>query len=144
MRLATLSPREASIFACVCDTVVAPEPVLPPVTETNAVRFFDLWLTRAPRPNRIGLRALLYAAELAPRVVGFNQRLRALPKPERARALERIEGAGPALVRQLVTLIEGMAKLAYYSDDRVSLRLGYNADANLARARELRRAEARP
>ena len=62
MKLATLSPREASIFACVCDTVVAPEPLLPPVRETDAVQFLDRWLAAAPRLNRIGLRALLYAA----------------------------------------------------------------------------------
>ena len=61
--LAVLSPREASIFACLADTVVAPEPVLPPVRETDAVAFFDRWMARAPRLNRIGLRALLYALE---------------------------------------------------------------------------------
>ena len=61
---ATLSRREASIFACVCDTVVAPEPLLPPVRETDAVQFLDRWLAAAPRLNRIGLRAPFYAAEL--------------------------------------------------------------------------------
>ena len=58
VKLATLSRREASIFACVCDTVVAPEPLLPPVRETDAVQFLDRWLAAAPRLNRIGLRAL--------------------------------------------------------------------------------------
>ena len=62
-QLAVLSPREASIFACLADTVVAPEPVLPPVRETDAVAFFDRWMARAPRLNRVALRALLYALE---------------------------------------------------------------------------------
>ena len=44
MTLSVLTPREASIFACVCDTVVAPAPVLPPVRDTDAVGFLDRWL----------------------------------------------------------------------------------------------------
>src|SRR5687768_16935470 len=70
--LAALSPREASIFACLADTVVAPEPVLPPVRETDAVEFFDRWMARSPRPNRVALRALLYTLEVAPRFLGFG------------------------------------------------------------------------
>ena len=144
MKLETLTPREASIFACVCDTILAPEPALPPVRETDAVAFFDLWVTRAPKLNRNGLRFLLYAAEVAPRALGFGGRLRSLPERERVRVLERIDGHGPPPVRQLVKLVKGMAALAYYSDDGVSRRLGYDADANVARGRELRRVEARP
>ena len=49
MRLESLTPREASIFACVCDTVVAPEPVLPPVRDTDAVAFFDATPDREAR-----------------------------------------------------------------------------------------------
>jgi hypothetical protein len=64
--LRALTPREASIFACVCDTVVAPEPVLPPVRDTDAVAAFDRMLTGGPRLHRIGLRGLLYVAELSP------------------------------------------------------------------------------
>ena len=51
-----LTPREASIFACITDTVVAPEPILPPVRDTDAVGFLDRWLAAAPAMNRIGLR----------------------------------------------------------------------------------------
>src|SRR5688572_27142496 len=72
--LAVLSPREASIFACLADTVVAPEPLLPPVRETDAVAFFDRWMARAPRGNRIALRALLYSLEVGPRALGFGGR----------------------------------------------------------------------
>jgi len=81
MRLRVLSPREASIFACVADTVVAPQPSLPPVSATTAVAAFDSWLWHSPRLNRAGLRALLLAAEQAPRLLGFGARLRALPRP---------------------------------------------------------------
>jgi len=142
MTLETLSPREASIFACVCDTVVAPEPALPPVRETDAVEFLDRWLAKAPRLNRAGLRALLYAAELSPRAVGGRGRLRALSEAQRVEALARLERSGRA--RDLVKLISGIAYLAYYGDDAIMNRLGYDADANVARARELRAAEARP
>jgi len=46
-----LSGREASIFACLCDTVVAPEPPLPPVAETDAVDAFDRYLVGTPPLN---------------------------------------------------------------------------------------------
>jgi len=140
--LETLSPREASIFACVCDTVVAPRPLLPPVHETDAVDFLDRWLGSAPRLNRAGLRALLYAAELAPRAVGAGGRLRSLPEAGRAEALARLERSPRA--RDLVKLLSGIAFLAYYGDDAVMNRIGYDADANVERARRLRAAEARP
>jgi hypothetical protein len=136
--LSTLSPREASIFACVCDTVVAPEPVLPAVRDTDAVASFDRWLAVSPRLNRLGLRAVLYAAELAPRLLGFRGRLRALPEPERARLLGALERAGEPRVRELVRLVKGIACLSYYGDDGVMLRLGYDAEANARRGRELR------
>jgi hypothetical protein len=142
--LATLSPREASIFACVCDTVVAPEPALPPVRDTDAVEFLDRWLARSPRLNRIGLRLLLYACELAPRLVGLDARLRTLPAPERARALEVLEQVRSRQVREGVKAVKGIAFLSYYGDDAVMLRLGYDPDANTARGRELRALEGRP
>jgi hypothetical protein len=144
MTLLVLSPREASIFACVCDTVVAPEPALPAVSETDAVAFFDRWLLLSPRLNRAGLRALLYAAELAPRLLGFRGRLRALAETDRARALAALEHAGEPRLRELVRLVKGIACLSYYGDDAVMLRLGYDADANVRRGRELRAREGRP
>jgi hypothetical protein len=142
--LAVLTPREASIFACLCDTVVAPEPALPPVRETHAVEFFDTWIARGPRLNRVALRGLLYLVELAPRALGSGGRLRRVGVEKRARALAAAEGARSPQARQLVKLIKGIAFLSYYSDDRVMARLGYDADANVQRARNLRAAEARP
>jgi hypothetical protein len=138
--LLVLSPREASIFACVCDTVVAPEPALPPVSDTDAVAFFDRWLLVSPRLNRAGLRTLLYAAELAPPLLGFGRRLRGLAEADRALVLDRLEHAPKPQVRELVGLLKNIACLSYYGDDRVMLQLGYDAEANLRRAREVRSA----
>lgn len=143
MTLRVLTPREASIFACLCDTVVAPEPVLPPVRETDAVDAFDRMLEASPRLNRIALRALLYAAELAPRASG-SRRLRRLDSPGRARALERLEAARSPRTREVVKLLEGVACLSYYGDDAVMRRLGYDAGERVRRGRALRAREGRP
>jgi hypothetical protein len=139
-----ISGREASIFACLTDTVVAPEPALPPVRQTDAVAFFDRWVSRVPRLNRVGLRVALWAIELAPLVTGRRHRLRRLPVGERAAFLRELERAPRAEVRQVLKLIKGAAFLSYYGDDRVMRRMGYDADANVRRGRELRRLEGRP
>ena len=142
--LRTLSGREASIFACLADAVVAPEPFLPPVRDTDAVAFFDHWLSLLPRPNRIGLRALLLAAELGPLATGAGARLRRLDRTRRADWLRSIEQSRNGHVRLLAKLVESAAQLAYYGNDEVLGRLGYDAEANLARGRELREREGRP
>jgi hypothetical protein len=144
MRFAAISQREASIFACVCDTMVAPEPALPPVRETDAVEFFDGWLARSSRLHRLGLRALLYAVELGPRGLGLGGRLRQLSSRERGRALEVAERAGSPKVRQLVKALKGMAFLSYYGDDGVLHRLGYDPDERVRRGLRLRAEEGRP
>jgi hypothetical protein len=142
--LVALTPREASIFACVTDTVVAPASALPAVRDTDAVAAFDRWLARSPWPNRVALRGLLYLAELAPRALGFGTRLRRLDERARARLLARLEAARLAQMRQLTALVRSMAVLSYYGDDRVMLGLGYDAQANLDRGRALRAREGRP
>ena len=144
MALGALSPREASIFACLADTVVAPEPVLPPVRETDAVEFFDRWMARAPRANRIALRGLLLTLELAPRFLGFGARMRQLDPDQRAQYLHAIERNRIPQLRQLAKLMQGFGQLAYYGDDRVMLRIGYDAEANVARGRKLRARDGRP
>ena len=142
--LAVISPREASIFACLADTVVAPEPVLPPVRETDAVAFFDRWMERAPRLNRIGLRAMLYSLETGPRLLGFGARMRRLSPERRAEYLRSLEQHRSPQLRQLAKLLQGLGQLAYYGDDRVMLTIGYDAEANVARGRELRERDGRP
>jgi hypothetical protein len=144
MSLAVLSPREASMFACLTDTIVAPEPALPPVRETDAVDALDRWLAAAPALNRLGIRALIMTAELAPLALGFRRRLRRLSGHQRAAALERAERAGAAPARALVKLVKGLVTFCYYGDDGVMRGLGYDAAAVVARGRALRAAEARP
>jgi hypothetical protein len=142
--LSAITPREASIFACVTDAVVAPEPVLPPVRHTDAVAFFDDWMACSPRLNRLGMRALLYVLELSPLVTGFGARLRRLDRDARTRWLDAIERAPRAEVKLVAKLVKGAAQLSYYGDDAVLLRMGYDPEANLARGRELRLREGRP
>lgn len=142
--LSTLSPREASIFACLVDTVAAPEPVLPPVRQTDAAFFFDRWLALSPRRNALGLRAVLMVLELAPLVLGYGSRFRRLDVSDRVRYLRAVEKSSLTQVRQLTKLIKGAAFLSYYGDDQVMRRIGYDADANVERGRRLRELEGRP
>jgi hypothetical protein len=142
-QLAVLSPREASIFACLADSVVAPE-ALPPVRETDAVAFFDRWMARAPRVNRIALRALLYSLELGPRPLGFGARMRRLTPEGRADYLRAIEQNRLPQLRQLGKLMQGFGQLAYYGDDHVMLLIGYDAEANVERGRSVRERVRRP
>ena len=65
-----LTPREASIFACLCDTVVAPSRCSRPCAKPTRWQSFDRMLALSPALNRAALRALLYAAELAPLAAG--------------------------------------------------------------------------
>ena len=139
----TISGREASIFACFTDAVVAPEPMLPPVRQTDAVAFFDRWLGRLPRPNRLGMRALLLVAELAP-LATHGRRLRRLDRGRRGDWVRSLEHSGNGHVRMLMKLMESAAQLSYYGSDSVLGQLGYDADANLERGRRLRAAEGRP
>jgi hypothetical protein len=120
---AALSPREASIFACLTDTLLAPAPPLPPVAETDAVAAFDAWLQRAPRANRIALRGLLLALELAPRVATrAHTAWHALAPGRRLELLQRLERSGG---RPLVEALRAAAAVSYYGDARVSALLGY-------------------
>ena len=139
-----ITGREASIFACLTDTVVAPQPALPPVAHTDAATAFDRWLERAPRLNATALRAALFAIELAPLALGHSHRLRRLPEKERADFLRGLERAKPPLIRQLVKALKSIAFLCYYGDDGILNRLGYDPDANVARGRALRVQDGRP
>ena len=120
-----ISGREASIFACVCDTVVAPAPPLPAVADTDAVEAFDRYLADSPPLNRLGMRAMVLAAELAPRALGHGARFRRLGEDERARVLARAE---TSRARPLVEALEFIARLTYFGDDGVMRLLGYDAE----------------
>ena len=143
MTLSALHPREASIFACLTETVVQPQAPLPPVSQTDAVVAFDRWMAHAPRPNRAGVRVLLYATEAAPLLAGFGARLRRLAPEQRLRFVNTVEHARAAPLRQLAKLLKGMSFVSYYGDDGLLRALGYDPEANLARGRALRRADGR-
>jgi hypothetical protein len=136
--------REASMFACLTDTVVAPETTLPPVNRTDATRAFDAYLQQAPKLNALALRALVLAAELGPLALGYRHRLRRLPPHDRGRYLEQLETSRAAPVRHLTRALKSIAFLCYYGDDGLLNRLGYDPDANVQRGRELRARENRP
>jgi hypothetical protein len=138
--LAVLTPREASIFACLVDTVVAPAPPLPPVAATDAVPAFDAWLARAPRANRIALRAVLYGLEVGPRLAGFGDRLRRLDATRRLAYFERLEHTRARAARSIAEVLRSTAASSYYGDTAVMRTLGYDAAERVARGRALRSA----
>jgi hypothetical protein len=132
--------REANVFACLAETVVAPGGGLPPLARTDALSFLGRYLRAAPRLNRAGLRALLLAVEVGPLALGYGARLRRLRPADRVAYLERLDRGRLAPLAQA---LEMLAKLAYYGDDGVMRSLGYDADAVVERGRRLRREEAR-
>src|SRR2546423_5583657 len=143
-RLACLTPREASIFACLVDTVAAPEPLLPPVAYTDCAFAFDRWMAASPALNARGMRALLLALEVMPLARGYRRRFRRLAVDDRVRFLEDLEHSRNQQLRQLMKVMKGAAFLAYYGDDTVMCRVGYDAAANVQRGRELRTQQGRP
>ena len=144
MELVCLAPREASIFACLVDTVAAPEPLLPPVAQTDCAFAFDRWMAASPGLNSRGMRALLLALEVMPLAMGYGKRFRRLSSNDRARFVKAIERSRNQHLRQLTKVLKGAAFLSYYGDDAVMRQVGYDAGANVARGRTLRMREGRP
>jgi hypothetical protein len=140
--LAVISPREASIFACLCDTFVAPDDSMAPVAQTDAAFAFDRLLDASPRLNRFGLRALVYALEIAPLLTSDRKRLRRLSAQQRSAALDSLERASDAGAG-LINALRAVAHISYYGDDAVMRGFGYDADAVVARGASLRAQEAR-
>src|SRR3954447_6146311 len=103
-----MTVREADIFRCVADTVVAPDAV--GIRSTDAVGFFADWLARSPRPNRAALRGFLYAPARARRAGGRRPRRRRLSAPERRVPLARLRRTPLA---GAVEAVASIAQLAY-------------------------------
>jgi hypothetical protein len=76
--------------------------------------------------------------------MGYGGRFRRLPVEERVRFVNAIERSSNKHLRQLTKLMKGAAFLCYYGDDSVMVRIGYDAAANVDRARMLRLREGRP
>jgi hypothetical protein len=138
--LTVLAPREASIFAALVDTLVAPAPPLPPVHDTDAAYALDANLAAAPVLNRLAVRGALLALELAPLLLGRGHRLRRLTADGRTTVLATLE-RGP--LTGAVKGLRALAHLSYYGDPDVMRQLGYDADAVVARAAVLREREVR-
>jgi hypothetical protein len=135
-----VTAREANVFACLVEAVVSPVEPLPPLARTDAIAFMDEYLAASPAVNRAGLRALLHALEVGPRALRLGGRFRQLDPAGRATYLARMQRTAAGRGFQA---LEAVAKLAYYGDDGVMRTLGYDPDAVVARARRLRREEAR-
>lgn len=133
--LAAITPREAAIVAALADTIAAPEPPLPAVAATDTVAAFDRWMVQAPALNRLALRGILYPAGAV---------LRGRSRAERIAALRRLDRSRAPGVRQLTEAIRAAVAGCYFGDADVMRRLGYDADAVVARARRLRVEEGRP
>jgi hypothetical protein len=108
---------EARAIASLVDAVAAPEPPLPPVSDTDAVEAFATWLAYAPRLNRAAFRVAL-------RLVGAG---------DRRKRLARLERLGP-----LGEGLRAAAASGYYGDLGVLRVLGHDPVSRVAEARERR------
>ncbi|MBJ7330615.1 MAG: hypothetical protein JHC95_12015 [Solirubrobacteraceae bacterium] len=135
-----LSGREASIAACLCDTVVSPAGGLPPVSRTDAITALDHTLASGPAITRFGLRGLILMLEVVPLVLGEGHRLRRLSGARRAAVLDRLSHGPLAAAVEAVTAVMAFS---YFGDAAVMRSLGYDAEANVARGRALRDGEGR-
>lgn len=117
----TYSRREARIFTCLADTLLAPVPPLPPVDETDAAEVFGEWLAHFPVATRWGLRSFMVAIELAPRLTGPPWH--ALPPGERLARLDRIRRLPNGSL--LLDALRAACGSSYYGDRSVSAALGY-------------------
>jgi choline dehydrogenase-like flavoprotein len=127
--MSVLTRREASIFAGLADAVVMPTAPRPGIAGTDAVTGFDGWLARAPRLNRIALRASL---------LGLGLRTRGMDRGQRAAALARLCRSRVPVVPQLMEALRAVSAASYYGDDGVMRGLGYDAGERVRRGRAVR------
>lgn len=135
-----MTGRERRIFATIVDFAVAPAPPLPRLEETDAVAAFERYLKASPPANRAGLRAVLFALELAPMACGRRRPLTHLaPEDRDSLFAELLRGPMAGLVEAL----RALAHVSYYGDRQVLQGRGYDANAVVERGRALRAAEGR-
>ena len=103
-----MTARERSNFTRVTDAMVAPIPPLPAARDTDAAAAFERSLAAGPRLNAVALRAAFL-------LVGAGVR------------------RGP-----LLKLVRSLAHLHYYGDGDVMRTVGYDPDAVVARAADVR------
>jgi hypothetical protein len=103
-----LTARERRAFDALTETLLAPAPPLPPVSDTDARAGFELMLSRAPKLNRVALRGLLMA----------------LGRRSPAKLVARAERVPQG--RQLVDAVRSAVAVSYYGDAGVQRLLGYD------------------
>ena len=136
-----LKPREAAIFAALTDAYCAPAAFLRPVGESDAVAFADQLAVSAPKVNRIGFRVILRVVDVAPLLRGYRKRFRGLRREQRDQFLHGLDSSRWFIVRTTGRLLKTITLMSYYGDAEVTRALGYDPDANLARARAARMEE---
>ena len=139
-----MTARERAVFTSFTAAVVAPHPHLPRTDDTDALDAFENWIAQAPRLNATVLRAALTAVDLAPLATTHRTRFSKLDDTPRGQVIDHLEHARQPPIRQAMKALKSIAFLCYYGDDAIMRTLGYDADANVARARSIRAAEGRP
>jgi|tagenome__1003787_1003787.scaffolds.fasta_scaffold18651116_2 hypothetical protein len=114
-----MTTRELRAFERVAEAVIAPVAPLPHVRDTDAAAALQRSLAAVPRLNALALRALFVLAALWPW----------------RWPLDRV-GRGP--LAAVAKAVNALAYLHYYGDVRVMRLLGYDPDAVVARAAEVR------
>jgi hypothetical protein len=147
--LRVLSAREAAIFTSLAESYCACGPAderggFPTVEQTDAVAFIDDLTARSPRRNRVGFRALLAFADLAPLVQGYGARFRRLDTQARARFLQGLDKSRWQLLNIAAKLLKTLTMMSYYGADGALYAAGYDADAKVARGRMLRASRGLP
>lgn len=144
MNYDSLSNSEVAVFTALVESICAPEPVYPPVSQTAAVDYFDRYLQASPAINRLGFKLILHIVEYAPLVVRPGRRFSRLEPIKRVDFILRWSESRLRPLRVVFELMKGIVFMAYYGDDSVLKACGYDPDANIERARTLRRKEGRP
>jgi choline dehydrogenase-like flavoprotein len=135
-----LGPRETAIFIALTDAYCEPEGAFTPVRETDAARFMNDLLGASPRVNRAGFRVILALLDLTPLVRGYRRRFRKLGNVERREFLHGLDKSRFVLLPIASRLLKTLTIMSYYGDPQVLGWTGYDADATVARGRDVRRA----
>jgi hypothetical protein len=140
----SLRPREAAVFASLTEAYCRPEPAFPRLAMTDTVAFIDAFGARSRRLNRIGFRVILWVVELAPLVRGYGATFTRLAADRQAQFVRGLDRSRWQLLQVGFRLLKTLAVMSYYGDAGVLRAIGYDAEANVARGRALRRSEGRP
>jgi hypothetical protein len=140
----SLRPREAAVFASLTEAYCRPGSAFPPAATTDAVAFIDAFGARSRMLNRIGFRVILWAVELAPLLRGYGASFTRLTADRQAQFVRTLDRSRWQLVQICFRLLKTLTLMSYYGDPGVLRALDYDAEANVARGRGLRRSEGRP